>query len=39
MKRWRIAALLAALSVGVASLSGCAVVHRHDGGVTIRPLH
>jgi hypothetical protein len=38
MKRWRLAALLAALAVGITSLSGCAVVHRRDGGVTIRPL-
>ena len=38
MKRRRFVVLLAALCVGAASLSGCAVVHHRDGGVTIRPL-
>jgi hypothetical protein len=39
MTHWRIAALLAALWVGIVSLSGCAVEHRRDGGFTVRPLH
>jgi hypothetical protein len=35
----RLAMILAAFAIGVTSLAGCVVHERHDGGVTIRPLH
>jgi len=33
-----IALLVTAITIAAAGLGGCAVEHRRDGGVTIRPL-
>jgi len=39
MTLMRAAALLALIGVGFTSLGGCVVHERHDGGVTVRPVH
>ena len=39
MSTARFAMILAASVIAVTSLAGCVVHERHDGGVTIRPLH
>jgi hypothetical protein len=38
MRRWKSAALLVLMCLGIASLSGCVVVHHRDGGITFRPM-
>jgi hypothetical protein len=35
----RLVLLLALVGVGMASLSGCVLQERRDGGVTVRPVH
>jgi hypothetical protein len=39
VRRFKVAVLLALACIGAASLSGCVVEHRRDGGVEIRPIH
>lgn len=37
MRRIGVAALL--LMLGLTAISGCAIEHRRDGGITFRPIH
>ena len=39
MRVTRLMALLALVVIGTASLTGCVFEKRHDGGVTVRPVH
>jgi hypothetical protein len=39
MRLGKAIALLALIGIGVASLGGCVVHERRDGGVTVRPVH
>jgi hypothetical protein len=39
MTRFKLAVLAALACIGAASLTGCVVEHKRDGGVEVRPVH